>query len=358
MSPGQTKNGDPFKISQRDFVVATHFFGLNDRTYRFSHTIGRQGQQGVGFSHLNDLTVGREGAIYVVNRSNIERADTRMGIRVIVTNVNEDLLGEFGEFGEGDGQFVWPTCIALDSQENVYITDEWLHRVSVFDKKGEFLGKWGVMGSGKGELNRPSGLAFDKEDNLYLVDSGNHRVQAFGRDGNFLFQFGSYGSGEGQFDTPWGITIDGKRDIYVADWRNDRVQKLAPDGKSLGCFGSPGELVGQFSRPSDVAVDKDGDIYVVDWLNHRVQVFTPEFRYITAFKGDATLSRLGQQMVLANPGHMRMYGLIRDMSPHQHFWFPVAVAVDGEGKVIIADGSRSRLQVYKKGEVLFAGYAG
>ena len=37
------------------------------------------------------------------------------------------------------GEMIWPAGIALDSQENVYVTDEWLNRVSVFDKDGNFL---------------------------------------------------------------------------------------------------------------------------------------------------------------------------------------------------------------------------
>lgn len=55
---------------------------------------------------------------------------------------------------------------------------------------------------------------------------------------------------------------------------------------------------------------------------------------------------------------MRMYGLTRDLAPLQRFWYPVAVAVDGEGKIIIADSARFRVQIYVKGEMLLAGYRG
>ncbi len=173
-----------------------------------------------------------------------------------------------------------------------------------------------------------------------------------------MAKFGSEGRGEGQFNRPWGITIDQRGDIYVADWRNDRIQKFAPDGKFLGAFGSSGDLIGQFNRPSGVAVDPDGDIYVTDWLNHRVQVFTPEFRFITSFKGDALLSKWAEEALRPNPDYMRMYGLLRDTSELKRFWYPVAVEVDGAGRVIIADGCRFRLQVYIKGEMLLAGYRG
>ena len=38
--------------------------------------------------------------------------------------------------GQDDGSLVWPTCIALDSQENLFISDEWLNRISSFSKDG------------------------------------------------------------------------------------------------------------------------------------------------------------------------------------------------------------------------------
>ena len=338
--------------------MATHFFGLNDRTYRYSHTIGQQAFDGPGFHQPTDLAVGQDGVIYVVNRCFTEDELFHPGIRVVMTNVEEEYLGDFGGYGEGDGKFVSPTAIAQDSQQNLYVSDEWLQRISIFDKGGQFLDKWGVAGAGDGEFNRPSGLALDKQDNLYLTDSLNHRVQVFTKEGKFLDKFGTEGSGEGQFNMPWGITIDHLGDVYVADWRNDRVQKFGSDGKFLTAFGSSGNLIGQFNRPSGVAVDQDGDIYVVDWLNHRVQVFTPEFRHLTELKGEATISKWGERSLRSNPGHLRMWGLVRDLSDVQRLRFPVAVEVDAEGRVIIADGARFRLQIYVKGEMLIPGYRG
>jgi DNA-binding beta-propeller fold protein YncE len=38
---------------------------------------------------------------------------------------------------------IWPAGIALD-RDNVYVTDEWLNRVSIFNKDGAFLRDWGT----------------------------------------------------------------------------------------------------------------------------------------------------------------------------------------------------------------------
>ena len=115
----------------------------------------------------------------------------------------------------------------------MYVTDEWLNRVSIFDKDGNFLRDWGMAGSGDGEFNGPSGIAIDPQDVLYIVDSRNHRVQKFTKDGEFLAKWGSLGSAEGQFNAPWGITIDQQGHVYVADHKNHRVQKFTPDGEFI-----------------------------------------------------------------------------------------------------------------------------
>jgi len=99
---------------------------------------------------------------------------------------------------------MWPTSIALDKNGIAYVADEWLNRISVFDKNGECISKWGTLGDGEGEINHPSGLAFDAEDRLYLVDSANHRVQIFTKEGKFISTWGVHGTGDGELNHPWG----------------------------------------------------------------------------------------------------------------------------------------------------------
>ena len=203
--------------------------------------------------------------------------------------------------GEEPGQFTWPNSLAADAAGNVYVTDEWLNRVTVFDHGGNYLSHWGEEGSGPGQLNRPAGIAFDAEDNLFLADSFNHRIQKFTREGQFLDQWGEQGSGDGQMNTPWGICLDDAGMVYVADWRNDRIQKFAPDGRFVLSIGGTGAETGRFNRPSGVAVDRDGYIYVCDWGNDRVQVFNGSGEFNAELLGDATMSKWGAQAAVLQP---------------------------------------------------------
>jgi len=240
--------------------------------YEYSHTIGFHSLRGRGFNNPVDVAVGRDGVLYVVNRVGPE-VTVRLGYkRVTMCTVEEEYLGEFGTGGLEDGQIMWPASIAIDRADNVYISDEALHRISVFDKQGRYLDRWGVKGTGDGEFNRPAGITFDRDDNLLVVDGLNSRIQRFAGDGRFLGSWGQGGTGSGEFNVPWGIAIDGEGDVYVADWRNDRIQKFDAEGGHLATWGRPGQGEGEFSRPSGIAVDADGNIFVADWGNERVQL--------------------------------------------------------------------------------------
>jgi DNA-binding beta-propeller fold protein YncE len=329
--------------------MSTHFFGLKDWTFQYSHSIGRNEFAGTGFRNAVDLALADDNVVYVLNRSYETRPD---GVHVSVVTFDEHYISDFGSYGEGDGQFVWPTSIALDSRGNIHITDEWLNRISVFTKDGDFIRKWGKPGSGPGELDRPAGLTISEDDIIFMTDSRNHRVQKFTLDGEYLGHFGSFGSGPGQLNLPWGIALDKDNLVYVADWRNDRIQQFTPDGQWQATFGGKsGSGVGEFNRPNGVAVDKDGLIYVTDWLNNRVQILNRDGRFVTALYGDHQLSQWGKDKLLSNPDMIKQRAMAysADLGAFEkHFRHPCAVKVDDQYRIAVIDHINGRIQVYVK----------
>jgi DNA-binding beta-propeller fold protein YncE len=327
---------------------------------QYSHTIGRAEFSGPGFRVPVGIARGAGDRLYVLSRAYENRPD---GKRVTICTVGEEYISEFGrgvsaeqaETEAPDGRFMWPTAIALDKAGNVYVSDEWYNRISIFTEDGDWVGKWGTPGAGNGELNRPSGMAFDADDHLYIVDSLNSRVQKFTKDGRFLLTWGKAGGGEGEFNMPWGIEVDAEGDVYVTDWRNDRVQKFTADGHFLMQFGTSGAGDGELRRPTGIAVDRAGVIYVADWRNDRVQVFDGDGNFVTKLLGEATMSKWGQEKLNASPEmwiqRQRAQGLERE----KQFWGPTAIEVDDENRIFVADSVRSRIQVYRKQIPWFVG---
>jgi DNA-binding beta-propeller fold protein YncE len=327
--------------------MSAHLFGLTDRTFSYTHSLGRNEFAGTGFRNPVDIAVTGDGTTYVVNRSREDRPD---GLRISVVTLEEEYISEFASHGQGDGQFIWPSSIALDDKNDLYVSDEWLNRITIFNKDGDFLGKWGQSGTGDGQLNKPAGVAIHG-DTLLLTDSQNNRIQKFGLDGTYRGQFGSFGSGQGQFNLPWGISIDAQGLVYVADWRNDRIQQFNMDGEWQATFGQSGTNIGQFKRPASVCTDEDGDIYVADWGNNRVQVLSPDGRFVAQFHGDHVLSQWGREKLISNPDMLRQRSIAfaNDGGSFERvFAQPCAVKIDNKGRLAVVENWSGRIQVYAK----------
>ena len=107
-----------------------------------------------------------------------------------------------GPVGAPEAAFEWPVSLAMDADDNLYVSDEATHRITAITSAGEFVGAWSERGDEEGQLDGPSGIALDPEGNLWVSDTLNHRVQRFTRAGEFLAAWGSFGSGEGEFNMP------------------------------------------------------------------------------------------------------------------------------------------------------------
>ena len=330
----------------------------NEHLLEYRLTMGMTVMEGQGFYYPVDTSIAPNGRMYVISRS---RDEVARGVRITMCTVEGEYFGNFGGFGQDDGQFVWPCCSALDSFGRFYVTDEELHRILIFDSSGKFLNGWGKHGSADGELDTPSGIAFDSHDNLYVSDTYNNRIQKFTSDGYFLMNFSSHGNHS--ISLPWGLTADIHDNIYVADWGNDTIRKFSPDGLLLASFGTSGNNDGEFCRPSSVAVDNDGYIYVADWGNERVQVLDTDGEFIEKLRGNGTISKWAQNFLNINveeasardKADLNLQIDYVDDSPHEesshiekYFWSPTSVTLDANGCLYVTETNRHRIQVYAK----------
>ncbi len=133
--------------------------------------------------------------------------------------------GKWGTRGSGNGQFEEPGAIGIAANGNVYIGDQYNHRIQYFTSTGSFLGKWGKYGTGDGEFNRPVIPKVAPNGNVYVTDYNNHRIQYFTSTGSFLGKWGKTGTGNGEFQgtKDLAFTSNGAR-CYVIDGGNHRVQ--------------------------------------------------------------------------------------------------------------------------------------
>ena len=314
-------------------------------------------QGGRGFVAPTAMAVRDDGRIFVASRGGAGFGAI-VGIQVVTRN--HEYFGQIGTGGKGEGQMVCPSALALDDEGSLFLADDKLNRITIFDSEGSTVSSWGVKGAGEGEFDGPSGLLFQGND-LLVVDHRNNRVQKYSREGKFIEQWGSQGEGDGEFNLPWGISSDKDGNIYVADWRNDRIQKFTEDGQFIASFGESGSDEGQLHRPADVAVDSDGNMYVADWGNQRLQVFDSVGNFLATERGQADLNPWAVEYIEAQQDEKRAresYVPVFEVDtddPNEvsariepYFWDPSSVTLDEDERVYVLETCRHRFQIFER----------
>jgi DNA-binding beta-propeller fold protein YncE len=273
----------------------------------------------------------------------------------------------------GEGVLRTPEAIAAGSGGRVYVADQFSHAVQVFSSAGRFEAQWGSFGSGPGQFGAVGGLAVDSGGNVYLVDSSHDRVEKFTAVGAFIGSWGSSGSRTGQFhfgagrgpDMPpgGGIAIGGSH-VYVADTQNNRVERFELDGSRPRVLVGPGTAPGQVSGPRGLATSADA-LYVTDEGNDRVQELDAHGAFIAqtgrmpaipeTFTNPFDVAVHGGFVYVADDNNGRIVKLTRTLrfvgafssdGPHLLSKFVRAVAVDGAGRVYVADAGGDRIEVF------------
>lgn len=215
---------------------------------------------------------GKPTGLCVDQQNRVWVADTHYH-RVIVFDRDGRELRRFGERGEGPGQFIWPTNLAIDGEGFVYVGEYGGNdRILKFTPEGKFVLSFAHGEPEKGGTSRPQGLAFDGDGILWVADACNHRIARYTRTGEFLGAFGSLGDGTGQFRFPYEIVVLANNTLVVCDYGNDRLVHMSRDGRTLATWGGTGREPGKLVHPWSMDLGPDKNLYVLDSWNNRVQV--------------------------------------------------------------------------------------
>jgi sugar lactone lactonase YvrE len=240
--------------------------------------------------------------------------------RVQVFNSSGTFLRIIGTIGGGinyssrfaNGDLDGPVGVAVDTNNNVYVTEDQNSRLQKFNSSGTYVAKAGYLAntnsSATGAFNTPLDVQmFPPNGNFYVVDSGNHRVQKFNSSMVFVLSVGSLGSGNSQFNTPQRLAIDASENFYVSDRNNHVVKVFNSSGTYLRRVGtgSSGSATGQFNSPLGVALDSALNLYVTD-NNTRIQKFDSSGTFVASY----AISENAWGLAVDTSGNMYVTGVM------------------------------------------------
>jgi len=140
-----------------------------------------------------------------------------------------------------------------------------------------------------------------------------------------------------KFYYPGGIEVDSKDQVYVADTTNNRIRMIANGsvwthaGTGKASFADGALLVSAFRYPYDLAMDTKGKLHIADYFNHRVRATFGS--QVTTVAGSGTA------------------GFTDGKTTTAQFNKPSGIALDGQGKIYVADYFNHRVRAIWKGQV-------
>lgn len=290
------------------------------------------------------------------------------------------LEGVFGTFGTGPGQIQFPRSIAVGSGE-VFLAEAGTNRVQVFGQDGASLRTFGFPARAGGDFTLPQGVAADPYGDVLVADTFAYRgldVQPDGSvravigaaklfdttrapdaqadrflglvdlaqapDGTIValdsrakrvVRFNAQGALVGVVArdvvssragaAEGGIAVDATGAIWISDAGGDVLKRLDPSsGAVTATLGGPGTAAGRFDAPQGLRIAADGHLWVADGGNARVQELLPDG---TPVRSVGTSGAVDRQLDK-----------------------PVALALDGRGRVYVADVAKSQVLVYGTGD--------
>ncbi len=217
---------------------------------------------------MPDVEAGNPEGVCVLQDGRIAVSDTHYH-RVTIFDRNGRVVGQFGGYGTGPGEFIYPAAVVQDDRGNLYVCEYGSNdRIQKFTADGEFILSFGSFGTGPGQFQRPAGMVW-YDGKLYVADAINNRIQLFSDGGQFLGVLGAPGK-EPLLHFPYGIDMGRDGALYAIEYGAGRIAKLALDGQLLGRYGTTGRGEGQFNTPWGLAIDSRIRVRVADTGNRRI----------------------------------------------------------------------------------------
>ena len=321
------------------------------------------------------IAVGPDDSVYIADTYNnrVRRVDHNSG--VITTIAGTGAQGETGDGGQARAAGLsLPAALAFDAEGDLYIADQDSSAavIRMIDHAtgtistvagggmcvGTSIGDGGPATQGCLSAWVPGGLAVDASGNLYISDTAHHRVREVSKatgiiatvagDGTFRYSCGSCGDGglATRADlSPTGLTFDAADELTISDTGHDTVRKVDSAGIITTIAGSVPRGDTQFSNASYTG-DGGPATTATMFSPYGIAFDSSGVLYIAA-GGNETVRKVDTRGTMTTVGGVGEMGLGGDGGPPTlaRMFGPVAVSLDREGNIYVADSGNWRVRV-------------
>ena len=312
---------DTFNNAIREISASSGNISTVAGVYEGAYVGGYAGDGGPAtaaqLSFPRGLAVDGAGDLFIADTSNsvIRKVDAATQNISTFAGAEGGLVYSNNDGPATDATLANPDGIVVDSQGNIFIADEFFNAIrEVNGLTGQMTtiagnGTYGYSGDGgqatNAELADPAGLALDGHGNLFIADSGNNVIR--------------------ELNLTTGI-----------------ITTVAGNGTYGGSGDGGLATLAELSTPTGVAVDSAGNIYIADQYDNEIREVDAATKHINTIAGNGTYGSSGDggqatDAQLADPG---------------------GVALDGSGKLFIADTDNELIRVLDLSSGVITTFAG
>ncbi|WP_293875489.1 T9SS type A sorting domain-containing protein [Flavobacterium sp.] len=197
------------------------------------------------FYYPAGMTVDAVDNLYVADYGNNK-------IRKITPNGTVTTFAGTGIAGSADGtvltaQFNGATGVCIDPLGSIFVADYYSNKIRKISTIGDVttIAGTGTIGSTDGigtsaSFYYPAIVAIDLNNNLFITDEENHKIRKITPDGMVSTYAGTgvIGATDGlatvaQFNSATGVAIDHSNTVFVCDYGNNKIRKIKTYGYSI-----------------------------------------------------------------------------------------------------------------------------